>query len=334
MTTAEAVNQVSFVQATNQALFDALAEDDRVLVFGEDVADEQGGGVIKVTAGLSTKYGSNRVRTTPISEQAIIGAATGAAIAGYRPVAEIMLMNFVSVCMDQLFNHAAKLRYMSGGKTPVPITVRTTTGPGLSFGAQHSDMLEAWLAHSAGLKVVMPSTPADAYGLLLSCIFDDDPCVFVEHSLMYFAGVKGSAPETGERVPLGSAATRREGSDVSVIGYGKAIVDALAVATTLAEEGIDIEVVDLRTVQPFDREAILQSVAKTKRAVIVHEAVREFGVGAELAATITEELFSELERPVARVGGRYAPIPYSPPLEAAWAPGVARIERAVREQLR
>ena len=324
---------ITFVEATNQALDVALASDPEVFLLGEDIADPQGGGVFKCTAGLSTKYGEHRVRTTPISEQAIMGAAVGAAVTGMRPVAEIMLMNFMAVAMDQLANHAAKLRFMSGGQTNVPLTVRTATGAGAQFGAQHSEMLEAWLAHTAGLKVVVPSSPADAKGLLLSCIFDDDPCVMVEHTLLYFGGATGPVPSGDHRVPLGQANILRPGNDVSIIGYGKAIRDALGVAVSLADQGIDAEVIDLRTVSPLDENAILTSVARTKRAVVVHEAIKRHGVGAEVAARISEELHGELAAPVQRVGARYCPVPFAKSLEDAFVPGAAAIEAAVRRAL-
>jgi pyruvate dehydrogenase E1 component beta subunit len=327
------VAKISFVQASNSALEEALSADERVVLLGEDIGDKQGGGVCKCTAGLSTKFGDERVRTTPISEQAIVGAAIGASLAGMLPVAEIMLMNFITVAMDQIFNHAAKLRFMSGGQTPVPITIRTDTGGGMGFGAQHSDMLEAWLAHSPGIKVVMPSTPADAKGLLLSCIFDDDPCVFIEHTALYFGGVRGPAPAPNSRVPLGVANTVHEGSDVTIIGYGRPMRDIGAVAASFGEEGISVEVIDLRTINPYDEVAVLNSVAKTKRAVIVHEAVKRFGVGAEIASRINEELFGELAKPVQRVGARYSPVPFSNPLEKAYLPGRADIEQAVRNVL-
>jgi pyruvate dehydrogenase E1 component beta subunit len=324
---------ISFVQASNSAMEEALSQDERVLLLGEDIGDRQGGGVCKCTAGLSTKFGEERVRTTPISEQAIIGAAIGASLAGMLPVAEIMLMNFISVAMDQIFDHAAKLRFMSGGQTPVPITIRTDTGGGLGFGAQHSDMLEAWLAHSPGIKVVMPSTPADAKGLLLSCIFDDDPCVFIEHTAFYFGGMTGPAPAPNARVPIGVANTVQEGSDVTIIGYGRPMPDIAAVAASLAGEGVSTEIIDLRTINPYDEAAVLNSVAKTKRAVVVHEAVKRFGVGAEIASRINEELFGELSASVQRVGARYSPVPYSNPLEMAFLPGQADIEQAVRKVL-
>ncbi|MGW0356738.1 pyruvate dehydrogenase [Nocardia sp. 852002-20019_SCH5090214] len=319
---------LGFVQAINDALDIALETDERVFALGEDI-QEPGGGGFGVFKGLGKKYGTQRIRHTPISEQAIMGAAIGAAISGLRPVPEIMLMNFTHVCMDQLVNHAAKLRYMSGGRTPVPITVRTATGAGGGFGAQHSDMLEAQLVHAAGLKVVVPSNPADAKGLLLSSIFDDDPVVFVEMFGLYFAS-RGEVPVGDHRVPLGKAAIARPGSDVTILTYGRQVVDCLAVAEQLATEGIDVEVVDLRTLQPLDIETVLASVAKTKRAVVVHEAVRRNGFGAELAATIHSELFGELAGPVARVTAPNTPVPYAKSLEQAYIPGPPQIEAAVR----
>ena len=323
--------KVNFVQALHSALDDAMAEDGNVITLGEDVADEQGGGVFKITAGLSTKYGTQRVRATPISEQAIVGAAVGAAIAGLRPVAEIMLMNFVTVAMDQIVNHAAKLRFMSGGQTHVPLVIRTTTGAGVGFGGQHSDMLEAWFAHVPGLKVVMASNPADAYGLLRSAIDDDDPVILIENITAY--GQQGPAPEPGYRVPLGKAATAREGSDVSIITYGKAVLDALAVAETMAEGGVSVEVIDLRTIAPFDEAAVMASVAKTGRAVVLHEAVKAYGTGAEMSTRIHEELFGQLKAPVARIGSSYSPVPFSPVLEKAWIYNRDQITAAVRGTL-
>jgi pyruvate/2-oxoglutarate/acetoin dehydrogenase E1 component len=245
------MNEMTYVQAINLAMDHALEEDPNVILFGEDVADPEGGGVCGLTKGLSTKHGDVRVRSTPIAEQAIIGAAIGASLAGLRPVAEIMLMNFTTVAMDMIVNHAAKLRYMSGGQTNVPITIRTMSGAGRGGGGQHTDMLEAWFAHTAGIKVVTPSSPAEAYGLLLSCIFDDDPCLFIETLPTYWT--KGPAPVIGERIPLSKANVVRSGTDVTVIGYGRMVAEMVAVANKLAAEGISMEVIDLRTISPIDR---------------------------------------------------------------------------------
>jgi len=325
------LKKMNSAQAIAMALDDAMALDPSVLVLGEDVADKQGGGVFKCTQGLSTKHGEERVRSTPIAEQAIVGAAVGAALAGMRPVAEIMLMNFMTVAMDQIVNHAAKLRYMTGGQTHVPLTIRTTTGAGFGTGGQHADYLEAWFAHTAGLKVVAPSTPADAYGLLLSCIFDDDPCIFVENMPLYF--VPGTAPVSGERVPIGKAKVVREGTDATVISYSRTLHDVLVVAEKLAQEGISIEVIDLRTIAPLDTETLCNAVAKTRRAVVVHEAQVDFGVGAEIAARLHRELFGQLKAPVLRLGAARSPVPYTKPLESAFVPTQARIMAAIRQVL-
>ena len=321
--------KITMLEAINRALHDAMEADPKVLAIGEEVADPEEGGVMGVTKGLSTKYGIDRVWSTPISEQAIIGSAIGASIAGYRPVAEIMLMNFVAVAMDMLTNHAAKLRFMSGGQTSVPIVVRTMTGSGFGTGGQHSDYLEAWFAHTPGMKVVAPSNPTDAYGLLRSAIEDDDPVMFIENIALYFQ------PQdfVVEKVPLGAARVAREGSDITIIAHSMMVVYALAVAEQLAKDGKSVEVVDLRTISPWDRETVLASVRKTGRALIVHEAVKDFGIGAEIAAVINEELFGSLKKPVKRLGGAFCPVPFSKPLEAAFAPDAERIAAATLELL-
>jgi len=323
------MSQVTFIEAINRALHDAMAADPKVLVLGEDVGDAEGGGVVGITKGLSQRFGTERVKSTPISEQAIMGAAIGAALKGFRPVAEIMLMNFTTVASDMIVNHAAKLRFMSGGQTSVPLVVRTMTGAGVSNGGQHSDYLEAWYAHTAGLKVVLPSTPADAYGLMLSAIEDPDPVIFVETLPALYT--KGEAPEAGTRVPLGKAKVLREGTGVSVIGYGRIIQQCLGLADRLAGEGLSVEVIDLRTVSPFDREAVLASVRKTGAAVVVHEAVKKFGVGAEIASLIHEEAFESLRAPVRRIGAKYAPVPFSQVLETASLPSLDEVEAAARD---
>lgn len=326
------VKPINTIQAVNRALDEALRLDPSVILLGEDIADEEDGGVVGVTKGLSGKYGRARVRTTPISEQAIIGAAIGAAIVGMRPVAEIMLMNFTTVAMDMIVNHAAKLRFMSGGQTHVPLTIRTMTGAGFGTGGQHADYLEAWFAHTPGIKVVAPSSPADAYGLMLSCIFDDDPCLFIENLPSYWT--PGPPPQAGVRIPLGKANVIRQGSDVTVISYSRTVSDCLAVADKLAKENLAVELIDLRTVAPLDMATVLQSVAKTRRAVVVHEAVKSFGVGAEVAARINEELFGQLAARVERVGAPYSPVPFSKPLEMEFVPTQGRIEAAIRATLR
>jgi pyruvate dehydrogenase E1 component beta subunit len=316
-------------QAIHEAFESALAEDERVILMGEDVADPAGG-VNGITAGLSTKFGADRVLDTPISEAAIAGAAIGAALDGLLPVAEIMIMDFIGIALDQIANHAAKLRFMSGGRTPCPVTFRTAVYGGTGNGATHSQSLEAWFMHVPGLKVVVPSTPADAEGLLRSAIFDPDPCVFVDETALH--GTKGPRLDTPDhKIPLGKADIKRAGDDVTVITYGRGVRDALAAAEELAGDGVRVEVVDLRTLVPLDLETVLGSVARTRRAVVAHYAVEFAGPGAELAARISHDLFGRLAAPVVRVGGRYTPIPASMGLEAQVYPNAARIAEAVRK---
>jgi pyruvate/2-oxoglutarate/acetoin dehydrogenase E1 component len=321
----------TLLQAVNEALHIAMEADPTVLVLGEDVADKEGGGVVGATKGLSTKFGTDRVVSTPISEQAIMGAAIGAALAGYKPVAEIMLMNFTTVAMDMIVNHAAKLRYMSGGQTNVPIVIRMMTGAGGSGGGQHSDFLEAWFAHTPGIKVVAPSCPADAKGLLLSCIADPDPCMFIESLAAYWT--PGTAAENDDPIPLGKARIAAPGSDVTIISYARMALVAQEAAAKLLEDGISAEVIDLRTISPWDRETVLASVRKTGRAVVVHEAVRSFGVGAEIASTISEELFGQLKAPVRRLGAPDSAVPFSKPLETAYLVSAETIVTTVKQLL-
>jgi acetoin:2,6-dichlorophenolindophenol oxidoreductase subunit beta len=324
-------DQCNTVQAINWALQDAMEKDPTVVVLGEEVGDEQGGGVVKVTAGLSTRFGRSRVRSTPISEMGFVGAAVGAAIAGLKPVVEVMLMNFTAVCMDQITNHAAKLRFMSGGQTHVPMVIRTMTGAGFSSGGQHSDFLEAWFCHTPGMKVVCPSNPADAYGLMLSAIDDPDPVLFIEQIANYWT--PGPAPERGKPIELGKAKVVRTGKDVTLIGYARGIVEALPVVDKLTAEGVSVEVIDLRTVNPWDEEAVFASVAKTGRAVIVHEAVKAYGAGAEIAARLYERLFRSIKAPIERVAAQYSPVPVAKSLELAYLFSRADIESAVRRTL-
>ncbi|ATP17363.1 MULTISPECIES: alpha-ketoacid dehydrogenase subunit beta [Sphingobium] len=320
--------KMNSLQAVNSALAQAMAEDDKVLVLGEDVADREGGGVTGATAGLSTRFGDDRVKSTPISEQAIIGAAIGAALAGYKPVAEIMLMNFTTVAMDMIFNHAAKLRFMSGGQSTVPITIRTLTGAGWQTAGQHADHLEGWFAHTAGIKVVAPSTPADYKGLLLSCIQDPDPCIFIESAGSLF--IPGEVDEVATPIPLGKARIVQEGSDITIVSWSSQLLRCQAALSALAEAGISVELVDLRTVSPWDREAVLASVAKTGRALVVHEAVRDFGPGGEIASTIAEELFGQLKAPVRRLGAPKSPVPFAKVLEDAYIVSPERVADAVK----
>ena len=301
----------TILAAINKALNDAFEDDPKVLALGEDLADPEGGGIIGVTRGLSTKFGSDRVRSTPI--------------------AEIMLMNFTTVAMDMIVNHAAKLRFMSGGQTHVPIVIRTMTGLGYGSGGQHCDYLEAWFAHTPGIKVVTPSTPQDAYGLLRSAIDDPDPVLFIENLPIYRAPVPGTLPESGYRVPLGKAAVQQEGSDITLVSYARMAGEAREAAKMAQEKGISVEVIDLRTIAPWDRETVLASTRKTGRLLIAHEAVKQFGVGAEIASVVNEELFGQLKKPVKRLGGTFSPVPYSNPLERAYAPDRQRILDALVE---
>ncbi|PXY33433.1 2-oxoisovalerate dehydrogenase [Prauserella sp. PE36] len=316
------------MDAVHEALDHELAADEDVFLAGIDVA--AGGNVFGLMRGLAEKY-PGRVRDTPISESAIVGAAVGAAMAGLRPVVELMYFDFLGVCLDQLMNQAAKLRFMTGGAVSLPLVVRTQFGAGKSSGSQHSQSLEALLAHIPGLTVVMPSTPADTYGLLRSAIRDPNPVVFVENRLLY--GRKGPRPRPGHLVPLGRAAVRREGTDVTLVSYSKVIHDCVAVAEELAQEGISVEVIDLRTIAPLDTQTVLRSLAKTNRLVVAHQAVESFGVGSELAAVAAEHGFWTLDAPVVRVGAARTPAPYAPSLERAWLPDRDRIATAVRKSV-
>ena len=309
----------------------AMSVDDNVFLLGEDIGDPPGG-VFKTTAGLQTKYGAERVRPTPIAEQAIIGAATGAALVGMRPVAEIMFCDFIGVTMDQITNHAAKQRYMSGGATHVPMTMRILCAGGLGgFGAQHSQSLESWLLHTPGLKVVYPSTTLDAKGLLTTCIFDEDPCVHLESMAMLFGAPKQDVPLGDYRIPLGVAKVRREGSDISLISFGWQVNQCLAAAEELAKEGVSAEVIDLRSLMPLDYHRVLDSVKKTGRALVVHAATEFCGLGSEIASTINEELFHKLKAPASRFGAYYTPISFSKEIEAAQMPNTGSIVARVRE---
>lgn len=303
-------------QAINAAIAEAMERDPKVLVLGEDVADREGGGVSGTTRGLSTRFGDHRVVSTPISEQAIMGAAIGAAMGGYKPIAEIMLMNFTTVAMDMIVNHAAKLRFMSGGQSQVPIVIRTMTGAGYQTAGQHADFWEAWFCHTAGIKVVAPSNPADFKGLMLSCIDDPDPCLFIEAGQAI--RTPGEMPVNQGKIPLGKARIAREGTDVTVISYSTQFLRCQQAMPALEEAGISVELIDLRTISPWDRETVLASAEKTGRVVIAHEALRSFGPGAEIAATIQEELFGKLKAPVRRLGAPYCAVPFSKPLENAY----------------
>jgi pyruvate dehydrogenase E1 component beta subunit len=289
----------------------AMRRDDDVFIMGEDIAEM--GGSMGVTQGMLEEFGPDRVRNTPISEMAIVGAGVGAAIAGMRPIVEVMYQDFLTLAMEQLVSQAAKHRYMSGAQVKVPLTVRTQGGAGWSPGAQHAQQLEAWFVHVPGLKVVFPSTPADVRGLLWSSIYDDNPVIFFEHRTLY--GLKGEVPDEIEPIELGKARIHREGEDVTVVATGRLVHEALGAAKEAEEDGISVEVLDPRTLLPLDEEAIVKSVQKTNRCVVAHEAIVRMGVGAEVAAVVQEKAFDYLDAPVERVGAKFAPLPFAPVME-------------------
>lgn len=319
---------INYATAIREAMSEEMRANRDVFLMGEDVGVY--GGAFGVTLGMVDEFGTERVRDTPISEAAIVGAATGAALTGMRPIAEIQFSDFISIGMDQLGNQAAKIRYMFGGKARVPMVVRAPEGSGTGAAAQHSQSQEAWYTHIPGLKVVTPSSPADAKGLLKSAIRDDNPVVFLEQKLLYRKD--GEVPEEEYVIPLGKADVKREGADVTIVTWGRMVPMCLDVAESLAKEGISMEVLDPRTLVPLDREAITQSVAKTSRLVVVHEAVRNGGYAGEIIASVTEsDAFFHLDAPIRRVCGLDVPIPYNPELERNAVPTPERIAEAVRE---
>ena len=307
-----------------------LKNDPRVFLMGEDIGIY--GGAFAVTLGLYEEFGPERVIDTPISEAAIIGAAAGASLVGMRTVAEIQFSDFIAIGMDQLVNQAAKIRFMFGGKAAVPMVVRAPIGSGTGAAAQHSQSQEAWYAHVPGLKVVLPSNPADAKGLLKSAIRDDNPVIFLEHKLLY--KTKGVVPEEEYLIPLGKADVKRTGADLTIIGYSNLIPKSLQAAEKLAQEGIDVEVLDLRSLRPLDTEAITKSIQKTHRALVVYEAPQLGGFGAEVAAFIGEKCFDDLDSPVMRLGGLEMPPPYNPRLEKQLVPQVEDIVNGVRRLMK
>ncbi len=317
---------ISYNQAFNETLRELLATDPDVFVAGEDVG--RYGGVFQSFSGLNKEFGDMRVVDTPIAEQAIVGLGLGAAAMGLRPIVDLMFMDFVMVAMDQIANQAAKMKYMFGGKATVPLTITTTGGAGLGAAAQHSASLEAWLIHVPGLKLVYPSNAHDLKGLLVSCVRDDNPTIVTLHKAML--GSKGHVPEGLYEIPLGVANVVREGQDATVVAIGRMVQFAEKAAEKLAEEGIDLEIIDPRSLLPFDTETVVNSARKTNRVVVVHEAVRNGGIGAEIAAQIQEEAFDYLDAPVGRVGAPFAPVPFSPTLENEYVPDADDIAAAVR----
>jgi pyruvate dehydrogenase E1 component beta subunit len=321
--------ELTYREAIAEALREEMRRDERIFILGEDVG--KFGGCFAVTKGFLEEFGEERVRDTPIAEAAIVGAAVGAAIRGMRPVAEIMYLDFATIAMDQIANQAAKLRYMSNGQVTIPMVLRLPAGAYRRNAAQHSQSLEAWFAHIPGLKVVMPSCPYDAKGLLTASMRDGNPVVFIEHKTMY--RVRGPVPEEHYMIPLGVAAVKQAGDDVTLIATGMTVGLSLEAARRLATEGISVEVIDPRTISPLDTGTIVESVRKTGRVVVVHEACKQAGIGAEIATRVMEEAFDYLDAPVVRVAGLDIPMPYSPPLDDAAVPQVDDIIRGVRQVL-
>jgi pyruvate dehydrogenase E1 component beta subunit len=319
--------ELTYREAVRDAMSEAMRRDDDVFIMGEDIAEM--GGSMGVTQGMLEEFGPDRVRNTPISEMAIVGSGVGAAIAGMRPIVEIMYQDFTTLAMEQLVSQAAKHRYMSGGQVKVPLTVRTQGGAGWSPGAQHAQQLEAWFVHVPGLKVVFPSTPADVHGLLWTSIYDDNPVLFFEHRTLY--GIKGEVPDEIDGIELGKARVHREGEDVTVVATGRLVHEALGAAEEAEEEeGISVEVVDPRTLLPLDEETIVESVKKTSRCVVAHEAVVRMGFGAEVTAIVQEKAFDYLDAPIERVGSKFVPLPFAPVMEEFVIPHQADVLAAIK----
>jgi 2-oxoisovalerate dehydrogenase E1 component beta subunit len=319
--------ELSYIEAIREALFEEMRRDPKVFVLGEDVGPY--GGAFGATQGLSEEFGEMRCLDTPISESAIVGVAIGAAMRGYRPVAEMQFADFITCAFDQIVNQAATLRYRCGGRVSVPIVIRAPSGGNVGGGLYHSQNPEAWFVHRPGLKVVAPSTPFDAKGLLKAAIRDDNPVVYFEHKYLY-RRAKGPVPDGDEIVPIGVAEVRREGSDLTLVTYGAMVQPSLEAADRLAKDGVEVEVIDLRSLMPFDKAAILSSVEKTNRALVVHEDVKTLGMGAELSAVITEERFDHLDAPVMRLTYPDTHCPFAHVLEQANMPGTEKITDALR----
>lgn len=321
------MRELTYRQALQEVLREEMRRDPRVFLMGEDIGEY--GGAFGVTRSMVDEFGSERIRCTPISESIIVGSAIGAALTGMRPVVEIMFMDFITLTMDQLANHAGKVRYMYGPQASVPMVVRTPAGGGRCYGATHSQSLEAWFLHVPGIKVVAPATPADAKGLLLTSIRDDNPVLFVEHKLLY--ATTGDVPEGDEALPLGKAVVRRAGGDVTLVAYSYHMLLALEAAEQMARAGIDAEVIDLRTLVPLDVDTVVASVRKTGRLVCIEEGTRSGGVGAEVAAQVAELGYEYLDAPIRRVATPDIPIPFSPPLEQAAIPTADTIVRTATQ---
>ena len=321
------MREISFSEATLEAMSEEMERDSSVFVLGEDIARQ--GGIFGQFKGLPQKFGTDRVLDTPISETAIVGAAVGAALAGMRPVADMHFADFIGVCMDEVFNQMAKVRYMFGGQCKVSMVLRAPDGIIRSAAAQHSQSVEAWFMHIPGLKVVIPSNPADAKGLLKAAIRSDDPVLYFEHKVLF--PMKGPVPDGDHIVPIGKANVSRKGKDVTIVSYSLMMHRALEAAEKLAAEGIEAEVIDLRTISPIDKDTIFESLRKTKRLVIVHEAVKQGGVGAEISALVAEEMIDWLDAPIRRIGAPFVPVPFSPPLEQLVKISADHIAKTVKE---
>jgi len=324
------MREITYREALREALIEEMKRDEKVFLLGEDIADPFGG-TYNVTMGLTDMFGTKRVRNTPISEVAIVGAALGASMAGLKPVAELMYVDFCGVAMDQIMNQVAKLRYMSGGQIEAPLVIRTQQGTGRSSAAQHAQSLEAFFVHIPGLKVIMPATPYDVKGLMKSAIRDQDPIIFLEHKLLY--NEKGAVPEKEYIIPIGEASIRKEGTDVTVVATSRMVTRSLTAAEQLEKEGISVEVIDPRTLVPLDEEAIIGSVKKTGRLVIVHEAVERNGFGAEITAMVIKKAFDYLDAKINIVASLNTPVPFAPKLENYVVPDVAKIIAGIKEIL-
>jgi len=325
------MREIRYVDAINEALTEELERDEKVFIIGEDIAvGYGGGGCFGATRGLYDRFGSERVIDAPLSESALAGCGVGAALAGYRPIVEIMFGDFLTIAADQIVNCAAKMRWVLGGQVDIPIVYRTAYGAGVGAGLHHSQSFEAWFAHVPGLKVILPSTPADAKGLLKAAVRDNDPVVFMEHKFLY-ARQKGPVPDDDTLVPIGKGDIKREGDDLTIIAYGAMVQQSLEAAAEIANHGIQVEVVDPRTILPLDEEIIIESVRKTGRAIVVHEAPARGGFGGEIAGLLADKAIDYLDGPVKRVGGLFCPIPQSPEMEQFYLPGVERIVAAARE---
>jgi pyruvate/2-oxoglutarate/acetoin dehydrogenase E1 component len=321
------MKEIRYINGINDAIREEMERDEDIFLIGEDVGIP--GGSFGATRKLYDQFGPERVVDSPISEAGIMGLAAGAAACGLRPIVEIMFMDFMTVCMDGIVNQIAKMRYMFGSQYKMPIVIRSPAGGGLGAGPQHSQCLEAWFAHVPGLKVVMPATPYDVKGLMKSAIRDDNPVIVVENKALH--GMKGTVPEDEYLVPIGQAEVKREGKDVTVVATSRMVHETLKAADSLAEEGIEIEVVDLMSISPWDKETVFKSIEKTHRLVIAHEAVKSFGIGAEISATVAEERMDEMDAPIMRIGAPFVPVPFS--LEKCYLPNANNVIEAVKQTL-